>query len=404
MDVRATDITVAGHICLDIIPTIRSFEGNFHKLLTPGNLVDVGSAIISTGGAVSNTGLALHRLGVAVRLMGKVGNDYLGKTILDVLDRNGKNLSDGMIVATAQQSSYSIVISLPDVDRIFLHCTGTNDTFALADLNLNEIGSTRLFHFGYPPLMRRMYETEGKELAQMLESVKTRGITVSLDLAKPDPNSASGKVNWESVLSKALPHVDFFLPSFEELLFMLDRIEYERMLAISADEDMINYASSELLANLSDKVIKMGVAAVMIKLGSHGIYVRTSSDKNRWLQVGECTPPELEQWIAREIVSSTFLVDVKGTTGAGDCTIAGFLTGVVKGKSIEEAITAAVAVGAFNVEQSDATSGIPDWDQVQERIGQGWQKRPMNLKLVGWEMDQTRHLWYGPNDKGGVKS
>jgi len=44
-----------------------------------------GAATVSTGGAVSNTGIALHRLGVPTRLMGKVGDDILGRAIPDVL-------------------------------------------------------------------------------------------------------------------------------------------------------------------------------------------------------------------------------------------------------------------------------------------------------------------------------
>ena len=51
------DVVVAGHICLDIIPTIPHERIEFE----PGRLLQVGPAVLSTGGAVSNTGLALHR-------------------------------------------------------------------------------------------------------------------------------------------------------------------------------------------------------------------------------------------------------------------------------------------------------------------------------------------------------
>ncbi|WP_231571573.1 carbohydrate kinase family protein [Gordoniibacillus kamchatkensis] len=147
MEAKPAEITVAGHICLDMIPAIGTCAGGLNELLMPGKLVDVGPAVTATGGAVSNTGLALYRLGIPTRLMGKVGDDLFGKAILDLLNRSGRGLADDMIVAPGEMSSYSVVISPPGIDRVFLHCTGTNDTFALADLDLDKIAATRLFHF-----------------------------------------------------------------------------------------------------------------------------------------------------------------------------------------------------------------------------------------------------------------
>jgi len=83
--------------------------------------------------------------------MGKVGDDILGRAILDFLRRHDPRLADGMIVAAGEPSSYTIVISPPGVDRMFLHCPGANDTFGAADVAYDRLGSARLFHFGYPP-------------------------------------------------------------------------------------------------------------------------------------------------------------------------------------------------------------------------------------------------------------
>ena len=91
MRCKKAEAVVAGHICLDIIPQIVRREGGLKALLAPGKLVDVGPATLSTGGAVSNTGLALHRLGLPTRLMGKIGDDGLGQTILELLRRQGKH-------------------------------------------------------------------------------------------------------------------------------------------------------------------------------------------------------------------------------------------------------------------------------------------------------------------------
>ncbi|MCK5845128.1 MAG: hypothetical protein KAG97_10500, partial [Victivallales bacterium] len=67
-------------------------------------------------------------------------------------------------------------------------------------------------------------------------------------------------------------------------------------------------------------------------------------------------------------------VELVGATGASDCTIAGFLAGILSGQSPAGAAVSAVAAGACNVEQADALSGIPTWDALRERIDAGWEK------------------------------
>ena len=90
---------VAGHICLDVIPNFDQLPtGAFAGLFQPGHLVTVGNAAFSTGGPVSNTGLALHILGIPTRLVAKVGADFFGKVICDLVDQRDPNLTGGIVV------------------------------------------------------------------------------------------------------------------------------------------------------------------------------------------------------------------------------------------------------------------------------------------------------------------
>jgi sugar/nucleoside kinase (ribokinase family) len=147
------DVVVAGHICFDVIPEFPSGLGtDLGQILVPGKLVNVGEATTSTGGPVSNTGLALLRLGQKVAMMGKVGDDFFGKAILDRLRLYGAE--KGMSIVPGEGTSYTIVIAAEGIDRVFLHNPGTNDTFGPEDVNLDVVRQARLFHLGYPPLMR----------------------------------------------------------------------------------------------------------------------------------------------------------------------------------------------------------------------------------------------------------
>jgi sugar/nucleoside kinase (ribokinase family) len=374
------EVIAAGHICLDVIPTIHAKKDGMGALLVPGKLVDIGPAVVATGGAVSNTGLALHRLGVRTKLMGKVGDDLFGRAIRDVLDRQDEALAASMIEASGETSSYTVVISPPGVDRIFLHCTGANDTLGADDVAPEQLEGARLFHFGYPPLMRRMYEQGGAELAKLLGKAKRAGLTVSLDLAKPDPESDAGRADWRAILAAALTEVDVFLPSLEEVLFMLDRERYEQLTATYGAE-LLGKVETSLLRRLTDELLGMGAAVVVLKLGEHGLYMRATADAGRLAAMGAAGPIDVEAWRDLELYAPCYAVEVAGTTGAGDCTIAGFLTGLLKGLAPEEALRGAVAVGACNVEMADATSGIPSWETVQQRMAAGWARRPATWEL-----------------------
>jgi len=393
----AAEIVVAGHICLDVIPRIHgSNQGqSVAQLLVPGKLVDIGPAHLSTGGAVSNTGLALHRLGFSVKLMGKIGDDLFGKAILSILNGYGEALAEGMIVAPHEPSSYTVVISPPGVDRIFLHCTGANDTFTSNDVSRESLKGARLFHFGYPPLMRKMYEDGGAELERLLSGVKTLGLTVSLDLARPDPDSPAGKADWHKILTRVLPYVDVFLPSFEEILYMLHPDKYRELSELHGTTELLSFADGPLLSSLSQQLLGMGAALVGIKLGEHGFYLRTTTSKERNSQMGKCGPcsEQMDNWLGRELIAACYKVEAVGTTGAGDCTIAGFLAGLANGLSVEEVLLGAIGVGACNVEQADAVSGVPKWADVQSRIQSGWKQRDVSMSLPGWQYDREYGLW-----------
>lgn len=384
-------ITVAGHICLDIIPAM---SGNASEALTPGMLVRVGPARFSTGGTVANVGLALHRLGVRPRLIGKVGDDLFGRAVLDILGSADPELAAGMVYAAGEPTSYSVVISAAGSDRIFLHCPGVNDTFGAADLVDVMLDGARILHFGYPPLMRRMYLDDGRELAELLRLAKGQGVTTSLDMARPDPQSEAGRADWPSILRRVLPFVDLFLPSAEELLFMLDRPRFDAGARLD----------TPLLTELATRCLNMGAAMVGLKLGDQGLYLRTTADMARLDAMGRSRPAKLDAWRGRELLAPCFEAAVAGTTGAGDATIAGLLMALLAGETPEDALLDAVGVGACSVEAVDATSGIPSWEAVHERIRAGWPQARgtimRNGDSGGWRWDERARLWHGVADGG----
>ncbi len=368
------EVVVAGHVSLDVTPTLLG-----RVQIEPGRLVVVGPAVLSTGGAVANTGIALHRLGVRVGLIAKVGSDLFGKAVLEALALHGEHLAAGILVSAAEPTSYTIVISPPGVDRTFLHCPGANQTFGADDVPYERLAGVRMFHFGYPPLMPRMYADGGAELRAMFARVVEAGAATALDLCEPDPESAAGLVDWREVLRHALPYVDVFAPSIDELLFVYDRPAHER-LAASPLASVVDHAR---LAELAEHLMEMGAAVVALKLGDQGLYLRTTPDRIRMAAFCERIGLRADAWLDRELLSPCFKArTVSGTTGAGDATIAGLLAAMLWGAGAREAATSATAVGACSVEAVDPTSAIPTRAQLAQRVADGWPRLPVEIALA----------------------
>jgi len=152
-----------------------------------------------------------------------------------------------------------------------------------------------------------------------------------------------------------------------------------------------------VLRETAEELISLGAAVVGLKLGSGGWYLRTTADQSRLTPLRACVS-QVEAWADRELLAPCFAVEVVGTTGSGDCSVAGFLAGLIYGLSPEETMTSAVAVGACNVEAADATSGIPTWPEVQTRVRGGWARRTVALPLPGWEWAEQAAIWRGPAD------
>ncbi|NOK58086.1 MAG: carbohydrate kinase family protein [Chloroflexi bacterium AL-W] len=387
---------VAGHICLDIIPELHSTAQ-----FIPGYTLEAGPALFSTGGPVANTGLALHKLGVSTRLMGKVGDDLFGHAICSLLAAHDPSLTTGMIVSSDAATSYTIILSSPDVDRMFIHAPGCNATFGADDIDYAALTHTRLLHFGYPPLMERLYRNTGAELVTLFQRAKATGITTSLDMTMPDPHGPSGQIDWPSILALVLPYVDIFLPSVEELLLMLDRAAFDRLARKTSATSMIDCVTPALMSALSQHLLDMGTKIVGLKAGYRGLYLRTA-EALQLKDMGRATPEHIAHWADREVWAPCYATDIVGTTGTGDATIAGFLMGLLRGMTLEETLSAACAVGACAVEATDSISGIQGWQETAVRIAAGWQRLPLFFDTPEWCWDNQHEIWSKQKENEGT--
>lgn len=376
-------IVVAGHVALDIIPRLE------HAVdWRPGSLYEVGPATLSIGGAVGNVAHVLSALGQPVRWLGPVGDDAFARVVREMLAERASLPADDpgqgvLITVPAAATSYTVVVSPPESDRVFLHHPGANDAFGglelrsgLAELAAREpqLLDGAFLHVGYPPVMAAIYEDGGHAFAAALAWAREQGMTVSLDTAMPDPQGQAARVDWNAFLRHVLPNVDLFAPSWGDLAAMLPDLPE------TPDRDTLVRAANAFLA--------MGAGAVLFKLGQRGAYLRTAHGLRG-----------SGHWSDRELLSPSFVVEAIGTTGAGDATIAGLLAAWQAGATPEHAATVATATGACSVEGVNAGSSVPTLAGLEARLAAGWPR--ISAAWFGSTDVDTSGIVRGPSDARG---
>lgn len=364
----------AGHICVDITPAIQGKKvTKISELLIPGKLIEVGDATVSTGGAVANTGLAMKILGGNASLMGKIGNDAFGEIVKNVLRKY--DVEDALLISDTEATSYSVVVAVPGIDRIFLHNPGANNAFYATDIPEEELKDAALFHFGYPPIMRSMYVNDGEELVKMMKTVKEAGVATSMDLAAVDEASEAGQVDWHHVLERVMPYVDIFVPSVEELCYMLDKERFQEWQERAAGRDVTEILDIEKdVKPLADECMEMGIKVLLLKCGVPGMYFRSAS-KEVLSQITDRLELDVDAWAGKEYFEKSYVPEkVLSGTGAGDTSIAAFLTAMTDGYTPEDALHLAAGTGASCVAAYDALSGLKSFEELKKKIDAGWKK------------------------------
>ncbi|MDO4285334.1 MAG: carbohydrate kinase family protein [Eubacteriales bacterium] len=367
-------VIAAGHICLDITPVFPEGKtDSLHQILSPGKLIQMGEADVHTGGAVANTGLAMKILGADVTLLGKIGKDAFGDMVLHILEQY--DAQRDMVISGRDSTSYSVILAVPGIDRIFLHHPGANQSFLAEDVSDALLEEAALFHFGYPPIMRSMYEREGEELLCLLRKVRRAGVATSLDMAAVDASSEAGRADWEAILEKVLPEVDFFVPSVEELCYMLDRERFDEWQERAGGRDITEVLDiGNDVKPLAERCMDLGCKVLLIKCGAPGLYFRTAG-RSRLLEISSRTELDPDLWADKEIFEKSYIPEkVRSGTGAGDTSIAAFLTAMLEGYDPERCLHLAAGTGASCVEAYDALSGLRSLEELERKIEGGWEK------------------------------
>ena len=355
--------TVMGSLVLDITMQPESKEKKtLVEFIGQGKVTNLSGVSFYPGGCVGNTGMALKKLGVPVTLCGNTGDDFPGRVLKTLISESGA-LPDINVYASFP-TSIGIAMTPAGMDKISFFLKGASQQYTSADASRIP-ADTDLFHFGYPPTMESLYSNGGEELEKLFRSVKSLGVTTSLDTALPAAGSVHSRVDWKPILKKVLKYVDIFVPSIEECLFMLDKEAYKERVSQHPGEDIALIVSDDEIRCIADTFLEMGAKIVLLKLGMKGLYLKTATVlKNLGRAFGETA----ESWEGKELrIFPVPVSEVVSTTGAGDTAIAGFLAAVLHGDTPETALSAAVYTASRCVMSKDTTSLIEGYETLREK-------------------------------------
>ena len=238
--------------------------------------------------------------------------------------------------------------------------------------------ATGVLHFGYPPLMREMYAAAARRCASIFARVHAAGPATSLDLCEPDPRARRGTPTGRECCRSALPFVDVFAPSIDELLFILDR--------------PATHSSNHRRPPRGGRRSHPGSPQLADACSSSAPPSSRSSSATRASTCARARTPRASARSARGRARRRRLARARGVravlrgerrrhdgVGRRDDRRPARRAPARRGPAA--AATAATAVGACSVEALDPTSAIPPWPRVAARVAAGWPRLPVQIAL-----------------------
>jgi sugar/nucleoside kinase (ribokinase family) len=285
----------------------------------PGGLVSLQSLQLTTGGNVCNTGIAMAKLGMKVAAAGVVGDDVLGKAIVERLSGAGLDTSC-VFTRSEAQTSATVVAVEPGGERCFFHTPGVTPLLDAATFRqcfglFKQCRWVQVGYFGLLPALT-------PQLPQVLRELRAEAPQTKLALETVNPPAEA------DLLWPILPYVDLFAPSRTEAAVLTGEREPAKMAA-------------------AFRARMPAGALVAIKLDADGCYV-------------DCG--------AGGTVVPAYKIDVVDTTGAGDTWFAGLLTGLIRGMPVERAARLANRAAADCCTELGASAGVRSFDQTLARL------------------------------------
>lgn len=272
-----------------------------------GETLSSDSLNVFSGGKGLNQSIALARAGLATSHAGAIGED--GGFLLEVLNQSGVDTAH-VVVRDDIRTGNAIIQNDRDGDNCILLYGGANQAVTKAQVD------ETLARFDAGDYL--VLQNEINEIPYIVEKGHEKGMRIALN---PSPMN-------EKIREIPLDFVDIFL---------LNEVEAGQILEKEVETGVDGEAlAAQLLARFPN-------AAIVLTLGGDGsVY----ADKD--VQFRQPIYP----------------VQTVDTTAAGDTFTGYFIAGILRGKTVQEAMDMAARAASIAVTRSGAASSIPTIDEV----------------------------------------
>jgi sugar/nucleoside kinase (ribokinase family) len=305
VDKNQFDVLVVGELNIDLIlDGLQQFPEIGKEILAEKMIYTLGS---SSAIFASN----LSTLGASVNYCGCIGNDDFGKKIINDLDAKGVNTND--IIRSKTPTGITVVLNDAQ-NRAMITYGGAMNELREADItdeilmNANHMHVSSVF---IQPALK-------PGLANLFRRAKRFGLTTSLD---PQWDSYE---QWDCDWNNLLPLVDVFLPNREELTNITKKATVKE--AVNAIKKIAN--------------------VIVVKNSDEGATVFYKDEVRE-------QPAFLHHEFADAI-------------GAGDSFDAGFISGFIQDKSLQECVELGAVCGAINTTAYGGTTAFASLNAIKK--------------------------------------
>ncbi|RJX73897.1 5-dehydro-2-deoxygluconokinase [Pseudomonas sp. LS-2] len=295
-------------------------------------LEDVSSFAKYLGGSSANIAFGTARLGVKSAMLTRVGNDHMGRFLVESLAREGCDVSG--IKVDAERLTAMVLLGIKDRETfplVFYRENCADMALQAEDIDEAQIASSKaLLITGTHFSTDQVFKASG----QALDYAEKHNVKRVLDIDyRPVLWGLTGKADGETRFvanQNVSQHVQRILPRFD-------------LIVGTEEEFLIAGGSTDLLSALR-KVRELTAATLVVKLGPQGCTV-----------IHGAIPAKLEDGAIYPGVR----VEVLNVLGAGDAFMSGFLKGWLDDASDERCCQLANACGGLVVSRHACAPAMP---------------------------------------------
>ncbi|BBI32859.1 sugar kinase [Cohnella abietis] len=276
----------------------------------------------SFGGAESNVAIGLARLGHNVGWFGTLGNDPLGRMIFKKLRGEGVDVSK---VQFSNEAPTGLMLREELAGKASVYYYRKNSAASQMQpeqIDASYISQAKILHITgiTPALSSSCFDS----VLEAIRIAKANGVKVCFD---PNLRLKLWKLEEaRTVLLKLAEEADYFLPGLDELKLLYQTDDF---------------------GTIVDQLRQLSAISV-VKGGNNETYL---IDKDQVTSV--------PYFKAERVVD---------TIGAGDGFCSGFISGILRGYELREAVQLGNLIGSLVVQMVGDWEGLPTWGEVESKL------------------------------------